>query len=244
MEEDAATSAMDTTSATEAEAGEADTAETSPKKKKKRAKRKKKKKDDDDETTTDTAGASPVMSLAEQEDQAQQITALQFSWMSATAGVSLHLHLAASLLRQSFWTPTPIQAAVLPAAVLGRRNIVGAAPTGSGKTLAFLLPICQYLLEQRDANIDTPPATTVGKIQALIVTPTRELAMQIHAEAAKLWATTESGGNNNTVNKNKNHPETGLIVGGLAHAKQQRVLEKSRPPIIVATPGRLWELVR
>jgi hypothetical protein len=213
------------------------------KKKKKRRKQKKKPKD------PDAANSNTGEQEEEKEtDDPVQIQALQMSWTTATAGCQLHPVLAAALLQQSFWTPTPIQAAVLPAAILGRRNIVGAAPTGSGKTLAFLLPICQYLLEQRDEQ-----ASVIGdemphnhdKIQALIVTPTRELAMQIHAEAAKLLSK-GAGRNSDTTNTSKasvNHHLTGLIVGGLAHAKQQRVLEKSRPPIIVATPGRLWELV-
>lgn len=68
-----------------------------------------------------------------------QIHALQTSWMTATGGVTLHEILCKSLLEQQFWTPTPIQAASLPAATLGRRNIVGAAPTGSGKHIILVL---------------------------------------------------------------------------------------------------------
>jgi len=204
------------------------------KKKKKRSKKKDAPKKDANETTATATATSPtVLDL-------EQIQAMQNSWMVATAGVTVHERLCASLLQQEFWTPTPIQAAVLPAAVLGRRNIVGAAPTGSGKTLAFLLPIFQYLLLQKEeaATANDPVATTAAAeeattdaptlpIQALILTPTRELALQIHNEAEKLCK-----GN------------AGLITGGFAHAKQFRVLEKNRPAIIVATPGRLWELVR
>ena len=68
-------------------------------------------------------------------DDHADISALQTSWMTATGGVTLKDKLCKALLSQNFWTPTPIQAATLPAAILGRRNIVGAAPTGSGKTL-------------------------------------------------------------------------------------------------------------
>jgi ATP-dependent RNA helicase DDX24/MAK5 len=234
-----ATSTSDSTST------DPETSVTTTKKKKKRRKQKKKPKDPDSANAHNKDDKEQ-----EAEDDPVQIQALQMSWTTATAGCQLHPVLAAALLQQSFWTPTPIQAAVLPAAIMGRRNIVGAAPTGSGKTLAFLLPICQYLLEQRDAHEqhvqhdDTPHHH--DKIQALIVTPTRELAMQIHAEAAKLLGTGASRHSDitNTKTTSVNHHLTGLIVGGLAHAKQQRVLEKSRPPIIVATPGRLWELVR
>jgi ATP-dependent RNA helicase DDX24/MAK5 len=248
MEEEESTSAPASDSTTPATATTLDTTtdpETSNPKKKKRRKQKKKPKADS--TTNESAGMEQETS---EQDDPRQISALQMSWTTATAGCQLHPELAAALLQQSFWTPTPIQAAVLPAAILGRRNIVGAAPTGSGKTLAFLLPICQYLLEQRDEKLtimdNDKDDSKDNKIQALIVTPTRELAMQIHAEAAKLLGTgvNRMTATTNTKTSSVNHHLTGLIVGGLAHAKQQRVLEKSRPPIIVATPGRLWELVR
>jgi len=172
---------------------------------------------------------------------------IQMSWLAATGGVTLCVPLCRALKAQNFERPTPIQAATLAAAILGRRNIVGAAPTGSGKTLAFLLPICQYLLEEvqqqtPSLDADESEASIVGSssgrqqdrrwveqlpLQALILTPTRELALQIHKECEKLLPRS-----------------IGTIVGGLAHAKQTRVLEKKRPPILVGTPGRLWELVR
>lgn len=172
------------------------------------------KKDDDEHST----------SVVVSDDQ---ITSLQLAWSSATGGVVLHKHLCACLASQSFFTPTPIQAAALAPAILGRRNIVGSAPTGSGKTLAFLLPICQDLLERRDEN-DNDNDTFLRSLplQALILTPTRELALQIHKECHRLLP-----------------GSIGTLVGGLAHAKQVRVLQQQRPPILVATPGRLWELV-
>ena len=125
--------------------------------------------------------------------------------------------------------PTPIQSATLPASILGRRDIVGAAPTGSGKTLSFGLPILQYLLE-------TCTCATDGRrrgvqqlpLQALILTPTRELALQVTCELQKVSL--------NTI-------KIGTIVGGFAEVKQRRTLEKVKPSILVATPGRLWELV-
>ena len=141
-----------------------------------------------------------------------QISALQDSWMLATGGVVLKDSICHSLLLQNFFSPTPIQATTLAASILGRRNIVGAAPTGSGKTLAYLLPILQEL---RDQKI----------LQALILTPTRELALQVSHECSKITP-----------------KSCGTLVGGLAVAKQARVLTQ-RPPILVATAGRLWELV-
>mmetsp|Transcript_14897 Transcript_14897/g.36213 ORF Transcript_14897/g.36213 Transcript_14897/m.36213 type:complete len:294 (-) Transcript_14897:1893-2774(-) len=133
-------------------------------------------------------------------------------------GNVLDSRLETSLYRRGFVNPTPVQAAALHPAILGRRNIVGAAPTGSGKTLAFLLPILNHIL-QEDLAHGTPP-------QAIIVTPTRELATQIYHECNKLA------------------PNTCMtLVGGIALVKQARILATKRPPIIIGTPGRLWAMV-
>ena len=195
-----------------------DPVKESQKSKKKKKKRKK------------TADKAPESSKGQQQaiDDAARVDAtnddssverMQTSWMVATGGVELHPQLCQSLLQQNFWTPTPIQSATLPAAILGRRNVVGAAPTGSGKTLAYLMPIFQALLQRDDDDNNR-------SLQALILTPTRELASQVSRECEKL-----------------SPRKCGIIVGGLAHAKQQRILNKNRPPVIVATPGRLWQLV-
>ncbi|CAB9527279.1 dependent RNA helicase [Seminavis robusta] len=149
-----------------------------------------------------------------------QLELFQNSWMTATGGVALHNELCLSLLKQDWWSPTPIQAAALPAAILGRRNIVGAAPTGSGKTMAYLLPIFEHLLQQEE------PSYQDRKVQALILAPTRELALQVQGECDKLV-------------KGK----CAMLVGGLANQKQERILRTKRPPIIIATPGRLWEMI-
>lgn len=151
-------------------------------------------------------------STNDSEVNSAQLCALQDSWMTATGGVVLKDSICQCLLLQKFQSPTPIQAATLAASILGRRNIVGAAPTGSGKTLAYLLPILQDLREQKI-------------LQALILTPTRELALQVSQECSKMAP-----------------KSCGTLVGGLAVAKQARVLSQ-RPPILVATAGRLWELV-
>ena len=198
----------------------------------------------------------------QQDEEEKVIQALQTSWMTATGGVQLHPTLCRALWQQDFWIPTPIQAAVLPTALLGGQggtNIVGAAPTGSGKTLAYLVPIGQYLLEQQDEqerrqcqeddpDDDNDDDRPTPKLQALILAPTRELALQIHNECHKLLSSSSSSSANDNSNKNKTKKKRacwiGTIVGGLAVAKQTRILNKLRPPILVGTPGRLWELVR
>jgi len=173
----------------------------------------------------------------EDESTLQEITALQTSWSIQTS-ITLHETLATGLHKLQYTYPTPIQAATLPAAVLGRRDIVGAAPTGSGKTLSYGLPILQYLLDNVSAlptNIQTASAADGNKksvqnqpLQALILTPTRELAIQVTSELTKV---------------SMNIIKIGTIVGGFAEVKQRRTLERIRPSVIVATPGRLWELV-
>lgn len=94
-------------------------------------------------------------------------------------------------------------------------------PNFAGKTLAYLLPILEYLLQNEEKHkLDR-------KLHALILAPTRELALQVQKECNKLLP-----------------GKCGSLVGGLATQKQERVLRKNKPPIIIATPGRLWEMVR
>ena len=135
-----------------------------------------------------------------------------------------------------FTSPTPIQEKVLHPAIKGRMDIVGAAETGSGKTLAFGLPILQRLMQDKEEEKwyeDYPDEEKPGKgkkhLRALIVTPTRELALQVAKMLSDLAIYTDI--------------QIAAIVGGMAKQKQERVLKK-QPEIIVATPGRLWELIR
>lgn len=75
---------------------------------------------------------------------------------------------------QNFIAPTPIQAQAIPAIMSGR-DVIGVAKTGSGKTLAFLLPMFRHIRDQRPLDNGEGPV-------AVIMTPTRELANQIHKE--------------------------------------------------------------
>ncbi|CAJ1933581.1 unnamed protein product [Cylindrotheca closterium] len=180
---------------------------------KKKTKRKKKKK-------ANAEPSPPVEeeSLDDDETGESSIDEDRFLELQQAWGNVLDSRLETGLYRQGFVKPTPVQAAALHPAILGRRNIVGAAPTGSGKTLAFLLPILQHILRE-DLAPGTPP-------QAVIVTPTRELATQIHHECNKLA------------------PDTCMtLVGGIALVKQARILATKRPPIIIGTPGRLWAVI-
>ncbi|XP_046738712.1 ATP-dependent RNA helicase DDX24 isoform X2 [Diprion similis] len=228
--------------------------------------------------------------------------------------------LVKALADQGFQAPTPIQALTLAPAILGRRDILGAAETGSGKTLAFGLPILNGILEaqrkevdeinesnnssetgdqdpselkeseneddedihsraessneedsdsedfiQRESEEDNEQesdfeereeiignemlnAEGIGCVRAidnimindshgfpkkplyaLILTPTRELAIQVKNHLVKAAKYTGI--------------RIAVVVGGMAAVKQERILSKS-PEIVVATPGRLWELIQ
>lgn len=114
-------------------------------------------------------------------------------------------------------TATPIQEAAIPAALRGR-DIIGTAQTGTGKTAAFVLPILNRLLEGPR-----------GMPRALIVTPTRELAEQIYQVVRALSAGTRL--------------RSATVYGGVTASRQIKAL-KEGVEILVATPGRLLDLVQ
>lgn len=127
-----------------------------------------------------------------------------------------------ALVEMNFSSPTEIQRVSLPVSVYGKCDILGAAPTGSGKTLAFGIPIVQSI--QKILNDD---AEAVDNLFSIILTPTRELAQQIHQHLKAIAKYTEI--------------KIACIIGGLAAVKQERVL-KNNPHIVIGTPGRIWEL--
>ncbi|KAJ6610890.1 DEAD-domain-containing protein [Mycena sp. CBHHK59/15] len=115
-----------------------------------------------------------------------------------------------------FHKPTPIQAATIPVALLGK-DVVGGAVTGSGKTAAFIIPMLERLLYREKG---TKSAAT----RCLVLVPTRELAVQCFEVGCKLATHTDI--------------RFCLIVGGLS-VKSQEVALRSRPDVVIATPGRL-----
>ncbi|MCJ1483439.1 RNA-dependent ATPase, partial [Schaereria dolodes] len=121
----------------------------------------------------------------------------------------------------SFKSPTPIQSAAWPFALSGR-DVIGVAETGSGKTLAFGVPCIRYISTlPHHLNKDTGPT------KAVIVSPTRELACQIHDQIVQL--ATPAG------------LHTVCVYGGVAKDAQRQALKMAH--IIVATPGRLNDLI-
>ena len=116
-----------------------------------------------------------------------------------------------------FDTPTSIQELVIPHALDGR-DILASAPTGTGKTAAFLLPACQFLLDY--------PRRQPGATRILILTPTRELALQVYEQALAITKHTQI--------------VCGVITGGINYGTDKETLSKNLD-ILVATPGRLLE---
>ncbi|WP_445733477.1 DEAD/DEAH box helicase [Mariniflexile sp.] len=117
-------------------------------------------------------------------------------------------------------SPTLVQEKTIPF-VLGKKDVIVSAQTGTGKTAAFALPILQLLFDKQDAN------KKGKKIRALIVSPTRELAIQI-AENFKKYST-------------YTNLRTAVVFGGASIEPQIDVLKKG-VDILIATPGRLLDL--
>ena len=136
------------------------------------------------------------------------------------AGFGLPESLVRSLEKANFTTPTPIQAKAIPAQLEGR-DILGIAQTGSGKTAAFSLPILAGLMNREGKR---EPRTTA----ALILAPTRELAVQIE-DMIRVYS---AGG----------HISTALVLGGVSRHAQIQKLARG-VDILIATPGRLLDLL-
>ncbi|MGO4436537.1 DEAD/DEAH box helicase [Rhizobium sp. RAF56] len=128
--------------------------------------------------------------------------------------------IVATLFQLGIETPTPIQEKAIPLLLEGR-DLIGLAQTGTGKTAAFGLPLIEKLLpeERRPDNRTT---------RTLILAPTRELVNQIATNLKNFLR--------------KSHLRINLVVGGVSINKQQLQLEKGTD-ILVATPGRLLDLV-
>ncbi|KAJ6779363.1 hypothetical protein PWT90_04028 [Aphanocladium album] len=139
--------------------------------------------------------------------------------ISSFQAMSLSRPILRGLTNVGFTKPTPIQSKTIPIALMGK-DLVGGAVTGSGKTGAFIIPILERLL-YRPKKI---PTTRV-----VVLTPTRELAIQCHAVATKLAAHTDI--------------KFTLAVGGLSLKVQESEL-RLRPDVIIATPGRFIDHMR
>ena len=125
-----------------------------------------------------------------------------------------------ALKEEGYTSPTPIQELAIPI-LLNRRDLLGCAQTGTGKTAAFSIPIIQHLNEY-------PQTSGRRKVKALVITPTRELALQI-------------GENFAAYARHTNIKHT-VIFGGVKQGSQTRALRQG-VDVIIATPGRLLDLI-
>eukprot|EP00891_Asterochloris_glomerata_P001586 jgi/Astpho2/1586/e_gw1.00028.12.1_t len=129
-------------------------------------------------------------------------------------------------------TPTPVQAAAIPALLSGK-NAAIQSYTGSGKTLAYLLPTLSRAIQYAEAEFEAlqkeGQAYKAGALQALVVAPSRELAMQIVRVAQELLPPPAK----NTVQQ---------CIGGANPHRQAEALKNHKPIMVVGTPGRLAEL--
>ena len=116
-----------------------------------------------------------------------------------------------SIINMRFTKPTPIQAETIPPALLGR-DVMGSAQTGTGKTAAYSIPLVSYLLNSPQKS-------------ALVLTPTRELALQVFTTITQLLG-------------KKSDIKSAFLIGGDSMGKQLAQL-KLRPRLIVGTPGRV-----
>src|SRR6202049_3547218 len=137
--------------------------------------------------------------------------------MNKFSELTLSASLQSNLTRNGFVQPTPVQAQAIPPALEGR-DVVATAQTGPGKTLAFLLPIFELLNRG-----DRPTG-----VCALILTPTRELALQVHEAAVKLAA--------------RLPVRFSVGVGGMNESAQLQAIRRGSQ-IVVATPGRLCDFL-
>src|ERR1051325_1380429 len=136
--------------------------------------------------------------------------------MTTFSELPLSPALQRKLAAAQFTNLTPIQErAILPA--LEGRDVIGTAQTGTGKTLAFLIPLIETLNRE-------PSRHTV----ALVLLPTRELAMQVHEQYEQLRA--------------KNMPKAALVIGGVSEKAQIQSL-RAGAELVIATPGRLQDLM-
>ena len=124
--------------------------------------------------------------------------------------------LRGNLAKQNFKEPTPVQAQAIPPAILGR-DLVATAQTGTGKTLAFGLPILELLSGKPSA-----------KPLALILSPTRELALQIEEAITRIGSGTGV--------------RCAAVVGGMSEGKQLQAIRRGAQ-VLIATPGRLCDFL-
>jgi ATP-dependent RNA helicase RhlE len=137
--------------------------------------------------------------------------------MKSFTELTLSPVLQANLLKHGFTQPTPVQELAIEPALAGR-NVVATAQTGTGKTLAFVLPLIQSLVSEPSPK----------GVRAVVLSPTRELAIQIH----EVFMTIAHG----------TGIRAAIVVGGVGENPQLQSVRKGAQ-VIIATPGRLYDFL-
>jgi len=137
--------------------------------------------------------------------------------MKSFSELSISAPLKSNLSKHGFTEPTPVQALAIEPALAGR-DVVATAQTGTGKTLAFVLPLIHLIAKEPSR----------AGVRAVVLCPTRELAIQIDETFAKMAAGTGV--------------RAAVIVGGLSEGPQLRSIRKGAQ-VVIATPGRLFDFL-
>jgi len=140
--------------------------------------------------------------------------------MTTFTELPLSAALQQKLEAAQFVTLTPIQAGAITPALQGK-DVIGTAQTGTGKTLAFLIPMIEMLQSETSREV-------LRQTRALILLPTRELAMQVHEQYQQL--------------RSQGTPKAALVIGGVSEKSQIQGL-RTGAGLIIATPGRLQDLI-
>ncbi|VDP26870.1 unnamed protein product [Heligmosomoides polygyrus] len=152
--------------------------------------------------------------------------------ISAFTDANMHEWIQQNVDKSGYRKPTPVQKYSLPT-LLGNRDLMSCAQTGSGKTAAFLLPIIHHILVNGPEAIRPSMMSSSGRRTfypaALVLAPTRELAIQIHKEAAKFSYRT------NII--------TAILYGGRENYREQINRLRGGCHILIATPGRLIDIL-
>jgi ATP-dependent RNA helicase RhlE len=136
--------------------------------------------------------------------------------MQSFSELPISTYLQDRIASAGFVTPTPVQAGAIPLALAGK-DVLATAQTGTGKTLAFLIPIMEKLLAEKTRGVT-----------ALVLGPTRELALQVADQYEAL--------------RGRQLPAAAVVVGGLSEGKQLDALRRGAR-LVVATPGRLEDFL-
>lgn len=142
--------------------------------------------------------------------------------------LGLHHRIVRAVTRQGYASPTQIQCKAIPL-ILAGHDLLGCAQTGTGKTAAFALPTLHHLFPERMPNHRRQRPNRRRSIEALVLVPTRELAIQVHKSFESYGRSTDL--------------RSTVIYGGVSQDAQVNALQAGTD-IVVATPGRLLDLIK